>query len=651
MFKKLLNRPWGLFLLGFVLAGILAAVIFPEFMVLRHMEFIRGTFYADYWGSFTLTNFFYQGGMQLWDVYDQIPMAYYYLTLGVGKFCNCLVALTYILLYPLNTFHAELFEETFSAMFFLGNIFLKFAGSYLLFRKFSSSRAVAVLGGIYYAVLLSAFPFITGGLSYGSYVPLLVYLTLNVFEYFRLKDILLWLVFFCILLSDQTTHALYLYQGIHFMVLACLIWAISRRKTMANPLRDWRKGTNLRAIVLSAAVCLLLVVPVIYLLKGQMGDLDFGPNTMSTKLQPWNWHSYFTRHMEFGSPGLFLVTLIDYSRNLCWTCVGWAVVFFALFGLAMSRDSRKYILLTAYTFIWMINQPRDSFPFGLLAHTLNVLTNPFSFSVRLFGEVHVYFIPVWLGAMAVIGIESFREHAKARFLMPRAKMRLVVFLSLLFLFLVFTLPQLAAKDRYYSIFQTVMALLILWFAFKKPRRRVPLAVLLGIFIGLDALAMVCHVRHNMLEPYRPRLHVIEGRPELGLVGVNQQNPSILPYRDYFDLFQYNDPDNAYLFSYSFQDVPGIFYRYSNLGRDLLPGDDLRPKPKAYAFWDADGGQMRSYLAADKRLIVSGDEGLRDAEGGTDAVYVRVLPPQPRRVDYFPFDVTNDYPPFLKDGLA
>jgi hypothetical protein len=644
--KKFISTHWGSALLAFCSAVLLAAIIFPEFLIDRHLEFVRGSFYADYWGSFTLTNFFYQGGIQLWDPYDQIPMAYPYFILGIGKFFNVLVSLVYILFSPLTTFNADFFEQAYSGVAFMGNLFLKAVGSYLLFRKLSSSRAIAILAGIYFSVIASAFPFITGGLSYGSYIPLLVYLTLNVFEQFRLQDILRWALFFCILLSNDVLYTGFLYQGIHFMVLAGVVWVISRRQNMANPFKNWR-GTDLGTILLTAGACLLIILPVIYLVKAQMGDMDLGSKARSAELQFWNWHSYFTRHMEFGSTRIFLVTLVDYSRNLCWTCVGYVVVFFALFGLAMSRDRRKYIFLTPLMFIWMLNHPRENFPFGFLAHALNWLTNPLSFSVRLFGEVHVYFLPVWLMCLAVIGFESFRGYMKAPSQAKEVKRRLQVFGALLFLFLILTLPQLTVRDMLYCLLQTFLSLLAVWSVFKKYANRERTAVLLGLCVALDVCAMIYHVRLNMMEPYKPRMHIIEGRPELGLVGVNEQNPSIVPYRKYFDLFVYNDPDNSYLFSRAAL-VPGIFYRYTDLARDFSPGDEQNPRPKAYSSWDKDGGKMQRYLTSDKRLISASDDAVMYSR---DDIEVGPAAAEKPNFSVMPFNVTNDFPPFLKDGLA
>ena len=156
MFKFLAGSSWGLLFLSFGACALVSAVIFPEFLVFHNQEMVLNSFWANYWGAFTLTNFMYQGGIQLWAVYDQLPMAYYALTAGLYKFFTLPVALVYFLFSGFTDHHAEFFHTVYMIVFFLTNLFLKVAGSYLLFRKFTSSQTLAALAAVYSSSVSSA---------------------------------------------------------------------------------------------------------------------------------------------------------------------------------------------------------------------------------------------------------------------------------------------------------------------------------------------------------------------------------------------------------------------------------------------------------------------------------------------------------------
>ena len=603
--KLLSTSPWVVLGLAFLAAAVLSIVIFPEFFITPHLEFCYNTFWTDYWGSFTLTNFFYQGGIQLWDPYDQLPLAYYCMTIGIFKFFNVMVAAIYVLFSQMSISQAEFFHQVFSGVFFLSNVFLKLTGAYLLFRKFASNRWIAVAGSIYFAVIATAMPFVTAGLSYGTYAPLLIYFTFNVFEYFRLRDILCWFLFFSILVADHPLHTLYLYQGIHFMVLACLVWAFLRVRRGQYQRLVVKQGQWM-TIGLAAVASFLLILPVFYMLTGVMGDVDYSAHSRVSKI--WDWHFYFTREMSIDTTSLtgFLASMA--GHNGCWFGCGFVIFTLAMFGLIVSKDTRKYIVLSALVFMWMLNNPRDHF-WGFIAHALNFLTNPVSFGVRIFHEFQLYFLPVWLFCLSVMGLEALR-HASGK--------QWRVFGAVMIGVLLMAFPHLGAQERVYCLLQSLLMAWCVNGYFLKKMRFSAVALPLALLVMVEVGNMICFDRDHTLDPYLPRLHRIIGKPEAGLVGINFQNPRILPYREYFDLSVYDYDTNIFL-SPQVQNVPGMFFRYTNLGRDLTPAWEFRPKHRSYSFWDSDGGKMAAYLAKDQRLIFSADYAINCSDEAFNAI--------------------------------
>ena len=616
--QSLISSPWPFILIVFIAAALLAAIVFPEFLVLRNIEFSLNNFFVDYWGAFTLTNFFYQGGIQLWDAYDQIPLCYYYLTLGVFKIFTIPVALIFILFSHLSSFQAEFFQHVYSVGFFLSNLFIKIIGSYLLFKKFSSNRLIPALASVYFSVMCSAVPFVTGGLSFFSYIPLLVYFTLNVFEYRRLRDILCWALFFAVLISDHLLHALYLYQGIHFMVLACIVWsATSRGKGIYRKVLT--DDNAIRKVILTSAAYILMLLPIVYMLIFQMGDVDYSTHSRIAKL--WDWHYYFTRDMMCNASSLtqFLSALI--LHNSSYISCGFGVFAFGFFGLLMSKDSRKYIILTAIVFMWLLNQPRDHL-FGFVAHAINFLTNPLSFAVRDFLEFQAYFLPVWLISLAVIGVEAFRVYLSS--LSQRLSLnRWLIFEGCMLLILAVIMPSISAPERIYCLVQFIL-LTAFGYSFFFDQKRLSLGVaLLAFFIFIEAAAMFGFDRNHTIEPYRPQFHLVDGWPQLGLVGINYQNPRILPYREYFDLSEYHDETNPFFSSKVFG-LPGMFYRFTNFNIQFSPVTEIRPRHQAYASWSSDGGEMREYLSKDLHLIFSADAAVKCSDSAFRAIVARGL---------------------------
>jgi len=618
-YEFLVASPWRIILLIFCCASVLAAIIFPEYLITSRIEFSSNICFGDYWGAFSLTNFFYQGGIQLWDPYDQLPLSFYCLTVGIYKIFNVLVALVFILFSNLSSFQAEFFHHVYSVVFFLSNLFLKIVGSYLLFRKFSSSRAISAVASIYFSVICSAVPFVSVGLCLGSYAPLLIYFTFNVFEYFRLKDILYWALFFSMVLAYSPLHAMYLYQGIHFMILACVIWAISRARNGFYQKIEITQKANFKRILLTAAACVLIVAPIIYMFKFQMGDVDFSAHSRVAKF--WDWHYYFTRPMATGDSTSFPEFLASLIVHYCsWVSCGFAIFFLGLFGLIMSKDKRKYIFLAAILFIWMLDKPRDTF-WGGLAHVLNFLTNPLSFGVRNFQEFQEYFLPIWLSLLAVIGFESLRGFLKDPLLKESLKIRLSVFFGAMVLILALVLPHVGMQDKIYCLVQFLILTACGYFYFFRQKRPVFLPFLLAVFIVIEIGGMICFDR-STFKPYTPYLHIVEGKPEQGLVGIDYQNPRILPYREYFDLSQYHDQINPFFATFS--STPGMFYRFTNFARNFLPSVEYRPRHKAYAFWASDGGSMEQYLSKDNHLIFSADYAVKCSDATFNAILERNL---------------------------
>ena len=79
------------------------ALIFPEVILQHTTSFLTwGDYLVDYESTFVLTGFFYQGGIELWDFFGQLPHAFFWMTLGMFKLPNLLCSIAYVLLSPFS---------------------------------------------------------------------------------------------------------------------------------------------------------------------------------------------------------------------------------------------------------------------------------------------------------------------------------------------------------------------------------------------------------------------------------------------------------------------------------------------------------------------------------------------------------------------
>ena len=63
----------------FAAAVLITLAVYPEVFFTSHTSFVLWSDYAvEYQLTFTLTSFFYQGGLQLWNYFGQMPFFHTY---------------------------------------------------------------------------------------------------------------------------------------------------------------------------------------------------------------------------------------------------------------------------------------------------------------------------------------------------------------------------------------------------------------------------------------------------------------------------------------------------------------------------------------------------------------------------------------------
>ena len=185
-------------------AFLLAVVIYPEIFLQRGISFANWDDYLiDYQSTFMITGFFYQGGIQLWDYFGQVPHAFLWVTHGMFRLPNLLTSAAYILLSPFTDNSAQFFDRVFSIVYIGSLMGIRVMGIFLLLKRLTEDKWILRVCPVIFAIFFS--PGFMFGTYYQSFFPLLMYFILSFFLtgrplYLGLTALFMIFLFVCVLL-------------------------------------------------------------------------------------------------------------------------------------------------------------------------------------------------------------------------------------------------------------------------------------------------------------------------------------------------------------------------------------------------------------------------------------------------------------------
>ena len=245
------------------LAAILGSVlIFPEIFWHRGISFFTWDDYlVDYQSSFALTGFFYQGGIQLWDFFGQLPHAFFWVTHGMFRLPDVLTAIVYVLLSPFADNSARFFDRVFSIVYVGTLLSIRTIGIFLLLKRLTNDKWILKAGTVIFALLFCPPAFMLGTF-YQSFYPLLMYFILSFFMTWRLIYLGMAILFMLLSFSQGIIHTCYMYLGINMFIVSCCGYSILTQHSMIH-----RTGVYLRknSKVIFAGVAGLLGIAIVIL--------------------------------------------------------------------------------------------------------------------------------------------------------------------------------------------------------------------------------------------------------------------------------------------------------------------------------------------------------------------------------------------------
>ncbi len=605
----------GLFILLCAVSSFLfVAALYPSLLIFHQESYMYGhDTEIPFENTFTIVSQFYHGGLQLWDRFGQMNIAYYHLSSGVYTLANCFTAFLYILLAPMFSHPSEAFHSVYTVGFHGFTIFIRTVGGYLLLRRLGLGPTAIFLSVIHLNTFLSVQAYsglLTNNLY--SYLPLAMYFLLCFFENFRLHQFLLVLLALTITVANSVLIALgYFYVVVHFFIVSCIIWRIIFKKSWP-PLRlfrgKWKAGLNRKNILKFlgiTGICFMIMLPNLYLAQSLQKDFFIDNSglggTTGRMQEAFNIAKYFTRGITYIDPKTFLIRSIDYLDQAVgegWMFMGIGTLLLSLLGLVFTKDSRKHIFFWSILFIIFLNADTNPSAVTSAVHWINVLTNPFQFLLRSL-HMPAVLMPYLFFPLIGLGWEAVRSLSAGKtesVYLKRLPVMLMLLIPVIFV---------PARLRMYAA-STSLLLLIFFYCFgrkKEPvgalttRGRKTLAFgifLIFLFIDFKALAIVLD------HPWRFKGKIAPAHYK-GLEGpvpfvADYQNPRILPFPEYYRLARPVEP-----VIFSDQNSYGLFYHFTSLDRNFRIPNAYEPRHISYKGLYKDV-YIRPYLLRDKRLL-------------------------------------------------
>lgn len=588
----------------FVIAAAFTILTYPEVFFGFKTSFILWYDYVqEYFLTFILSSFFYHGGIQLWDMHGQMPMAYTYVTFGIFKFQNIVASLLFVLAAPLSDHTGQTFHQMFAWGNLLAHLFLRVAGIYLLLRCLKVDPRIVPPATIMLAVYFSQPAFLWGTYMM-SFYPLLMYFMVRFVQEWRWRYLAAYLMMYPIAAGNGLIYVGAMHTGMHFFVISCLIWGLSvQRKPWPLLKQDWVSMPVLIRWGMTAGLmtaALFIVAPYVVLISKELGEVAFGAEE-SRISQPFNPDFYFKKlELSLASVPRFLsdtFNFIEYGTPMIF--LGWMSAVLALIALVFSRQSIKWLFAMVIMFLWLLNHPRDEISLGSIAHWINALTNPFKTLTRSYLVVSYTVLAYALMPLAILGIDAIVKMMRDE---GKRSLRWVLVIGIMCIFVALNIRHLPGPVQVYMVFcLCVLSGCMLWTMIRPVRQsRTILAAVLGCFIAVDIALIVLQSRRHLLIDSERKPAVFDSLKDGGLIEYDYQNPVILPWYDYaINSFSFYDE----LLLWSYRGITSNYYHVTNHALNFLYINGHSPRHAMYKSWYTHQQLMKAYVDKTPKILM------------------------------------------------
>lgn len=641
---------------------LIMGMVFPDLLIhhtMVHMH--QHDTGIPFEGVFALLSHYYQGGVQLWNRFDQLNYGYFHITAGLYTLANMMTAIAYILISPFADSPSQAFQSIHSVGFHTAGIFIRTVGGYLLLRRLGVNPLINFVSLIYLNTLLSSehyLGYVTN--SYYSMLPLLIYFILRFFESFRLNEFLGAFTTMTLIVASCPLLALgYFYQAVHFFLIICLARAVlmkneSSIRNLFKAIKEGFSAKNLFKICIVGALCLSIMLPYLQMKKTLEDDFYLpaasGEETEGRMKNKYSIEKYFSKPTpEKPAPAKFLSKALDFWDNSHggWVFLGFSTMFFAGTGLIFSKNTYKHLFAWTILLIIFLQYPRDPTAITSFAHWINVLSNPLHFLVRG-PHMTSLLIPFLMAPLVAIGIKACADliHFKNSDAIHHQRISIYAGTLILGIFtFIFYIPgqnSLPESILRFSLFIVLMLLVYMYFFWGQIRvhvldflinnRTKSILTLMIVLILTDLILLKIYIHRDTWSNVRLFEGTIEGLDDPGLIVPIYQNPKVFPFREYYranpkelvgrdpkaktkyiirnpqyhDDGRSQDPSSVSWYRvYNRRYIYGVFYQFTHIGRYFFPTTIYTPTHPAFKNLPNDL-ESQKYLMSDQRIISLAD---------------------------------------------
>ncbi len=622
------------------------ALLFPETFLQGKSSFtVWSDYLIDYQSTFALTGFFYQGGLQLWDFFGQLPHVYFWVTHGMFRLPNVLTALVYVLFSPFAHNSAVFFNRVFALVYIGSLLCIRTIGIFLLLRRLTDDRWILRIATVAFALLFCKPAFLLGTF-YQSFYPLLMYFILSFFLTWRLIYAGMALLFLLLSFSQGIIHTCYLYLGINMFLVSCCIYSVLTQPSLIS---RGRQFFIKKAKVLSKGawalwgLAIIILGPYAYMQIFWLKDVNFGLDH-SRLSSMWSATHYFHRLMlDQSPPADFFRRMIDFTfmpgRSFF---MGYMMFFLSGLGMTMSRDRRKWIFIMAAILVWFLNFPREGVSIGLVGHWVNVLSNPLKVMVRSYQTAINSVIGYLLMPLVVMGLGVLKDLGRRD---PLLLKRLRGFLIFMVIYAVNAWSYQPGIVRIYFILSMAVSLAGMALLILGPRRgflrRMAMALFIGL-MGMDMAISTWQMRNYIAENCPVRPHFLEALPpQAGLVGIDFHNPKIFPFTNQTEIY----PLYVQSYLWTVRDMSLNYNSVINRQTMLTPIDNYSPRHVSFLGWPQDP-LMGDYVSENNKLFFFARYAVQQRPGIFETIIRQHLAQDVMMVDGHELSVLADIPPSI-----
>jgi len=616
------NKMTGVWLCLASLLG--CALIFPDTFLLGKSSFFTWSDYlVDYQATFVLSGFFYQGGVQLWDFFGQLPHVFFWVTHGMFRLPDVLTAIVYVLLSPFADNSAQFFNQVFAFVYIGTLLCIRTIGIYLLLKRLINDQWILRAASVIFALLFCPPAFVLGTF-YQSFYPLLMYFILSFFLTWRLRYLGMASLFMLLSFSQGIIHTCYMYLGINMFIVSCFIYSVCTQRSILDRCRKYLTR-NSKPLFAGFAVLLGLAVvllgPYVYMQLFWLKDVAFGAEH-SRLTGMWSPAHYFHSLMlDTSPPQDFFRRMLDFTlmsgRSFF---LGYLMFFFSGIALTMSKDRRKWIFIVAILLVWSLNFPRDTFSIGLIGHWINVLTNPLKVMVRSYQTSINSIIGYLLMPLAVMGMGVLKDIGGG---VKVPTKRLCWFSVFLVIFAVNGCAYQAETVKTYFLTALAFSLIAMALLIYAQGNKTALRSAKFIFMALiltDMSLSAWQMKQIIGQDFGLRPHFVEDLPSgAGEVALDFRNPKIAPFVGQSDIY----PVDGQTYLWTLRDMSLNYNSLINRETAFTPIDNYSPRHISFQEWPHDP-LMRDYVAQNEHLFFFTRYAVQKGAGVFDGIIRRRL---------------------------